>query len=421
MKNGLKVKNCQKRKSINKILLYCVDNSFETRYITAEFEKQNLLIRFTHICHYMRNGDINFVLKFSPKQTRAFVKLLGENKQDFLYKLKEKFYNSPDCWNIIRFANHNHIKYKETAEPFFYNFGDIYENIPCLYYEDGSLIIPTLYKHPKNGVVKIYLPSGYLYMEISYKNNLKDGLTKCYFQNSKQIDWEQNYTKDKLDGITKSYYKDGKLHREETFVNGVKEGWENFYNEEEGYLEQKQMYAKNVENGPAIEYYPNGQIKHEAYFKNGKQDGITKEYYESGKSEYEGKFKNDNAVGWGIRYYENGNAMWKSPHGRTKGIETRYYENGNVEFTIESIGEKRNGKYIDYFKDGKIRGTGFYKNDKIHGICGNIHYTCEYKNGLRNGFSILYDKKGNIAQKVLYKKGLIVDFNDNNGITGVVV
>ena len=34
------IKKYQKREKINKILLYCVDNKMETRYITAEFKKQ---------------------------------------------------------------------------------------------------------------------------------------------------------------------------------------------------------------------------------------------------------------------------------------------------------------------------------------------------------------------------------------------
>ena len=281
-----KKKSCNHEK-IDKILLFCVDNEMETQYTTAEIEKQNLLIRFTSFNHFKDGATIDYIYKFEPKETDIFVKLIAENKSEFLYKLQEMFNTATACQDIIQYADNHFIKYnfEEKNLVLRYNFGDIYEDIPRLYYKDGSLIIPTLYKHPKNGIVKIYLPSGYLYMEISYKNNLKDGMTKIYFENSKQVALKQNYTKDKLNGIARCYSMVGKLEKEEPFVNGVKQGWEKTYNYDEscfkeGYLEKKIMYAKNQKNGEAFKYYPNGQIKHLAHFENGKQDGYSISYKE---------------------------------------------------------------------------------------------------------------------------------------------
>ncbi len=276
----------RKHKKINKILLYCVDNKMETRYITAEFKRKNLLIRFTHFNHFKNDMDIDYIYDFTPKEASFFVKLLDENKSEFLYKLQAMFNTASACQDLIQFADNNCIEYRliesnnydDGHEIFRYNFEDIYvdEDEDRLYYGNGELIIPTLYNHPKNGVNKIYTPEGYLYFEISYKNNLKDGITKCYFQDSKQINWQQNYTKDKLNGITKKYSKGGMLLHEETFVNGIKQGWEKSYNPKNGYLEKQEMYANNKKNGLALKYYSNGQIKHEAYFKNDKQENITK-------------------------------------------------------------------------------------------------------------------------------------------------
>ena len=441
------------KEKINKIILFVNDDEQETRYITAKFLDNELVINFSNFNHTVKYV-VDYRYKFNKKETNKFTKLLAKNKSDFLYKLKERFNTSSACADLTKYATDNNIDYDfiyghEGENLYRYEIGDVFLDEDLLYDKNKNVIIPSFYTHPKNGIMELYLPNGNLFMSISYKNNKKNGFTKCYSKKNQKLLWEQNYTNDKLDGITKKYYSDGSLEREETFIMGIKEGVDKYY-DADGYLEQEEMWAKNQRNGFARKYYTNGQVKHEAFFKNDLQDGNTKEYYESGKLEYEGEFKNDSAIGWGIRYYENGNIMWKSPHGKTKGEEIKYYDNGNIEFRIESIGEKRNGKFTDYFKDGKIRGIGNYKDDERHGICkyfyrngnlqeevpykkgkvtgigksyysnGNIHHICEYKNGKRNGYSVCYDKKGNIMQKVLYKNGLVVDFNDNDGIKGIL-
>lgn len=481
MSKIIEMKKYRKCKKIDRILLYCIDNKMETRYITAEFKKQNLLIRFTHFYRCCTHIVMDYIYEFSAKEANKFVKLLAENKSDFLYKLQEMFHNATACQDITHFADNNGLNYRLIPELNYddgdeisrYNLGDIYEDTPLLYYKDGSLIVPTLYKHPKNGVVKIYLPSGYLYMEISYKNNLKDGLTKCYFKDSKQINWQQNYTKDKLNGITKNYSKEGILLHEETFVNGVKQGWENLYNSEEGFIEEKQMYVNNKKDGKAFQYYPNGQIEHEAYFKNGKQEGITKKFYETGELALLGYWKKDKMHGLRVTYHKNGKikAISTSKNGEFISPECQYYDDGTLEAVLPakdtgvelvyypngSIKSKRdykngkkcgNGKW--YYDDGRIEYDYNYKNDKRHGLCKEYHHSgklrleCEYKNGkkqgiekryynsgqlsyehsykngLRDGYSISYkEKTGEIEYKILYRKGKLIDYCDNDGITGV--
>ncbi len=474
------IKKYQKREKINKILLYCVDNKMETRYITAEFKKQNLLIRFTHFNHFKEDMNIDFIYDFTSKEANDFVKTLAKNKSDFLYKLQEMFNTPSACQDLIQYANNHSIEHQlidgnnyDENEIMRYDFGDIYEDEDRLYYSNGELIIPTLYKHPKNGVMKIYLPSGYLYMEISYINNLKDGITKCYFPNSKQISWQQNYTKDKLDGITKNYLRNGQLLREETFVHGVKEGCENTYHPTEGYLEIQEIYANNKKNGQAFKYYPNGQIKHEAYFKNDKQEGITKQYYETGELELIGYWQNDKMNGLRVTYHKNGkiksittakNNVYTEPEYQyyedgtleaiipayDTGVELVYYPNGKLKSERKYNKGKKfgNGKY--YYDNGKIEADYNYKNNKRHGVCKEYHYSGKlrleyeykngkkqgiekryynngqlsyehsYKNGLRDGYSISYkEKTGEIEYKILFRKGKVVDFHGNNGITGI--
>lgn len=467
------------KEKTDRIVLFVNDDEQETRYVTAKFEDDELIVSFSNFNHTVDKYVVDYRYKFNKKETKKFIKLLSNGEPTFLQKLQEKFNSSSACADLIKYAEINDIEYEyisghEGGEYYRYELGDIFLDDDLLYDKNKNIIIPSFYKHPINGVMKIYLRNGNLYMSISYKNNKKNGFTKCYSKKTKKIVWEQNYTNDKLDGIIKNYYSDGSIEKEETFVNGVKQGWENSYNENESYLEEAIMYAQNVKNGQAFKYYPNGQVKHEAFFENDLQEGTTKEYYESGQLKYVGEFKKDEAVGWGISYYENGNVKWKSPHGKTKGLETKYYENGNIEFEIETIGENRNGKYTNYYEDGTISETGCYKNDeydgcrkkyykngnleheynykngKKHGICkdfhyngkireifpykngklngkvqrfysnGQLNYEYNYKNGLRNGFSISYDQKaGEIQLKQYFKDGMLRDFYGNEGIVGV--
>lgn len=473
-----KSKTNLKAEKIDKIILFVGDDKQEAKYATSKFINGELVVRFSNYNHTLKKYVVDYCYIFNKKESNKFVKLLSKNKSDFLYKLQKKFNTSSACVDLIKYADDNKINYKfipkycgENIRR--YEFGDVilYEDI--LYDKNQNVIVPSFYTHPKKGIMEVYFPNGDLLLSTTYKDGKKNGMTKCYFQNSKQVDWEQNYTDDKLDGITKSYLKDGKLYREETFVKGVKEGLEKQYNKD-GYLEQEIMYKNNKKNGVAIQYYSNGQIEHKTHFKDGKQDGATKLYYESGKLKHEGKYKNGKPVGWGITYYENGNVMWECPHGRTKGNETRYYENGNIEFTIESIGEKRDGKFTDYYENGKIKRTGLYKNNKRVGqivsyyengkikkestlknnkLCGTarlyypngklkkeyefkndkdngiqkyffrsgaLKFEHSYKDGLRDGYSIGYEEKtGKIKYKVLYRKGELIDYDDNDGITGV--
>ena len=125
-----------------------------------------------------------------------------------------------------------------------------------------------MYIPPRNGVTKIYTPEGYLYLEISYKNGLKDGMTKCYFENTKIVDWKQNYTKNKLNGISRSYFKNGNLRVTETFVNGVKEGIEETYNQE-GFLEYSEMFKNNAKTGNPLNFTLMDKLKRKHILKTG--------------------------------------------------------------------------------------------------------------------------------------------------------
>ena len=69
------MKKYQKREKIDRILLYCVDNKMETRYITAEFcEKNELLIKLVHYNNIDSYDRLDYLYIFSKKESNKLVK-----------------------------------------------------------------------------------------------------------------------------------------------------------------------------------------------------------------------------------------------------------------------------------------------------------------------------------------------------------
>lgn len=213
--------SCLKQKE----LLFCVDNRFKTAYITAELINNCLIVRYSLFVDKPQKHSMDFLCKFSKASTKTFASLYPEKQ--FLNSIKRQFCSEHAYFDIQNFADKNNLKYKmynhfdfDVFNQLRYNFGDIYDDSDRLYYEDGSIIIPQLYQPLKEGVRKIYTKNGNLYFEINYKNYLKNGVTKGYYEDSESIQFEQNYTNDLLDGVATTYYFDGEIKEKLLFKNG---------------------------------------------------------------------------------------------------------------------------------------------------------------------------------------------------------
>lgn len=204
MSQIVNMKKYRKREKVNNILLYCVDNSMETRYITAEFKKQNLLIRFTHFNHLFEEYSIDYICVFSARNTIKFIKLFADNKSDFLYYLQSKFNTSSASQDIMKIAENNSIKYKIIEGN---NFDDGSEIL--IYYPNGKIEQRIEYKNgKKNGVEKRYYSNGQLSYEHEYKNGLRDGWSISYEAKTGEIQYKIFFRKGNvidfkgIDGIT---------------------------------------------------------------------------------------------------------------------------------------------------------------------------------------------------------------------------
>ncbi len=94
---------------------------------------------------------------------------------------------------------------------------------------ESSDSIPEKEEKPAyTGTVKKKAPGGRGTVEIVYKEGLKHGLSKEFFQDGK-LRKETPYKEGKIDGVAKIYHKNGKLKRTTPYTTGKKNGVQTYY------------------------------------------------------------------------------------------------------------------------------------------------------------------------------------------------
>lgn len=80
----------------------------------------------------------------------------------------------------------------------------------------------------KHGICKEYYKSGQPLCEVSYKNDVKDGIEKIYYEKSGKLIREIPYKNGEKHGIEKWYYENGQLKEESRYVDGELIGTSNY-------------------------------------------------------------------------------------------------------------------------------------------------------------------------------------------------
>ncbi|WP_035670846.1 toxin-antitoxin system YwqK family antitoxin [Flavobacterium sp. 83] len=112
-------------------------------------------------------------------------------------------------------------------------------------------------------------------------NKLFEGQWKYYHQASKAIMTLENYTNGKLEGLRSVFYPSGKIAEEITYKNNLKDGVYKKYTEKEIVLEES-IFKNNEYNGLAIFKDTDGNVVSKGQFVNGKKSG-TWQFFEKGK------------------------------------------------------------------------------------------------------------------------------------------
>ena len=137
-------------------------------------------------------------------------------------------------------------------------------------------------------------------------------------------------------------------------------------------VDDKELLSFSVNRGKIdgqyIEYYTSGSKKNISNYKNGILDGSYISYYDNEKLMEESHYKNGLMEGNRILRWANGNVKEKNflKKGAITGVSEFYYSNGNRRKVISFDNyNRRDGEWIDYRLDGKIKLKVVYESGKF--------------------------------------------------------
>lgn len=124
-----------------------------------------------------------------------------------------------------------------------------------------------------------------------------------------------------------------------------------------------------------------------------------------------------------IEYYDDGSlkSEYFLKNELKEGDFVEYFKNGKVKYRINYEAGKKSGKAIYYYETGEIYGVTYFKNDVNHGETRNY-----YKNGKMKDFGIFYDGviRGDMTEYredgTLRKKLHIVNYQKKQKTSGIL-
>lgn len=322
-------------------------------------------------------------------------------------------------------------------------------------------------KGEKDGLWVDFFDDGKIKSEITYQNNLPNGVYKEYNPDGRLVKVER-YEFGKLKAVAKNldsikltelkvekkYYPDGKLKAVLVYKDSIYYGTQLFYDRQgniraEIYNEVGVKTAEGpvdtakVRYGTWKLYYENGKLQAEGNYKKGKREGKWIFYYDTGEKFEEGNYIDDYPDGEWVWYFKNGNIMVVEHY--DEGIKTGlvyelniegdtvvkgYYKdsekNGHWYYRIGdeySTGDYYYGKKTDlwttyYYPEMTKKCEDYYSDGTLNGkhrcwyLKKRLKETGEYYDGLKTGKWIYYLPDGNIDYTAEYIRGQIVKVND---------
>jgi antitoxin component YwqK of YwqJK toxin-antitoxin module len=253
----------------------------------------------------------------------------------------------------------------------------------------------------KEGIAYIYFPDGKIQQTVAYNNGKKQGLSKEYDKEGNIISLLE-YNNDFLisrerinridskglkQGEWKEFYPNGRIKTEKTYVNDLLHGYYKEY-DNRGILVLTMLYdngaivKSKVEDEPDIE--------------------IVNKYDQDGKMIYSGPFRNKIPVGTHREYGKDGKVT----------NAFRYNDNGLMlsEGIVDEAGNS-NGKWKDYYPDGKVQAEGQYTDNrrtgqwKFYNLQGKVEQTGSFNNGRPDGLWKWYYENGALLREEEYFQG----------------
>jgi len=289
--------------------------------------------------------------------------------------------------------------------------------------------------------------------KISYLFGKRNGYSNKYRKDPFEglyIYSQELYVGDRKEGTTYFYYPGGKLKQTISYNNGKKEGLSKEYDKNGTvitFLEYNNDFLisrerinrtdnKGLKQGEWKEFYPNGNIKAEKNYKDDLLHGYYKEYdtrgilvltmlYDNG-SIVKSKVEDEPDIEIENRYDQNNRMIYSGPfrnktpvgihreYGTDGKVTNSYIYNDNGLLLAEGIvdeGGNYNGKWKDFYPDGKVRAEGQYANNRRSGIwkfynsTGRIEQNGSYNNGRPDGLWTWYYNDRALLREEEYFQG----------------
>jgi len=177
------------------------------------------------------------------------------------------------------------------------------------------------------------------------------------------------------------------------------------------------QFKDNIPQGTFKYYYPGGSVKAISVFSDDGKSTNTTTYFPNGKKNAEGKYLNEKREGlW--RFFSEFDEKLVSEEmytaGKKNGPAKTYFAGTTL---IEMITWKdgvKDGSWIQYFDDGKVKLQSSYKNDLKDGSLvvfypnGQKFNIGQYKNGYPDGQWLTYDLDGKLLSTDIYDNGVLI-------------
>ncbi len=252
----------------------------------------------------------------------------------------------------------------------------------------------------KEGTAWIYFPDGKVQQTISYNGGKKEGFAREFDRNGNVITLME-YNNDFLVSRLKINRTDNK---------GLKQGnWIEFY--PDGKKKSEKFYKDNLLHGYYKEYDIKGNLVLTMLYDNGSlvksnvedtQDiEVVNKYDSDNKLIYNGPFRNNIPVGV-HREYKDG-----------KVINAYSYNDVGLRISEGIVDESgnRNGRWKDFYPDGKVKAEGTYTDNRQTGIWkfyspdGKLEQTGNFNNGRPDGLWKWYYENGAVLREEEYFQG----------------
>lgn len=278
---------------------------------------------------------------------------------------------------------------------------------------------------PGSSFQQFFYPDGTVSSEGTIRNGLPDGYWKAYHENG-MIKSEGNRRDHKLEGIWRFYDQGGKPVLEITYRDGKKNGIRTSWLDREIVRE---CFIDDVKEGLTEYFHAGGRKRQDIPYVKGLEQGIGKEYNESGEIITMTEYKKGFIV-------ERVKINRKDKFGRRQGKWISFWENGRIRLEGVYKDDKENGYFKEYNESGGLLKISKFTDgvlqteaaevrklevEKEYYPDGAVRAARLYRNGVLEGITVEYSPEGSIVSATEYLggmkigEGLVLDDGSRNG------